>query len=133
MKMTTKGVEIKLPKDVGPFKDKEKNPRKEIRIKWWESAEGKTFEQMLFPEDKEQDFDKKKVPPSEIEKLSVYNDSVPVFFGHYWIDPLKVHPSQAQTKQICCLDYSVAKKGLLVAYRWDGQKELSNDKFVWAR
>jgi hypothetical protein len=34
---------------------------------------------------------------------------------------------------VACLDYSVASKsgGKLVAYRWDGEQELSNEKFVF--
>jgi hypothetical protein len=33
---------------------------------------------------------------------------------------------------IACLDYSVAKPGgKLVAYRFDGEQTLSNDKLVW--
>ena len=51
----------------------------------------------------------------------------PVFFGHYW---LKGNPSLYRNN-ICCLDYSVAKNGYLTAYRFDGEKELSNDKFVF--
>ena len=33
---------------------------------------------------------------------------------------------------IACLDYSVVNRGgKLVAYRWDGEQTLSQDKFVW--
>lgn len=52
----------------------------------------------------------------------------PVFLGHYW---LKDEP-QLLAPNIACIDYSVAKPGgKLVAYRWDGEKELNADKFVW--
>lgn len=35
-------------------------------------------------------------------------------------------------RNIACVDFSVAKPGgKLVAYRWDGEDELSSDKFVW--
>ena len=48
--------------------------------------------------------------------------------GHYWLDgePELLAPN------IACLDYSVAAKtgGKLVAYRWDGERELSASKFV---
>ncbi|MBL0340922.1 MAG: hypothetical protein IPP71_08340 [Bacteroidetes bacterium] len=49
------------------------------------------------------------------------------FFGHYW---LKGEPSLYRNN-ICCLDYSVAKKGKLVAYRLDDEKKLANGKLVW--
>jgi hypothetical protein len=29
------------------------------------------------------------------------------------------------------VDYSIAKEGILVAYRFDGEKELSEKKFIW--
>ena len=52
---------------------------------------------------------------------------VPVLFGHYWFTgkPEVISP------QFACLDYSVAKDGPLVAYRWDGEIGLSSDKMVW--
>ena len=51
---------------------------------------------------------------------------VPLFFGHYWMkDEIKVLSSN-----IACIDYSVARDGgSLVAYRWDGEQRLDNDKF----
>lgn len=51
----------------------------------------------------------------------------PVFVGHYWMDgspaPLKAN--------VACIDYSAVKYGKLVAYRMDGERTLSKDKFVW--
>jgi len=61
--------------------------------------------------------------------LVEYSDEAPpVFLGHYWMegDPEPLAPN------IACLDYSVAKPGgKLVAYRWDGEQTLSQDKFIW--
>jgi hypothetical protein len=34
-----------------------------------------------------------------------------------------------EATNVACLDYSVAKGGMLCAYRWDGEQELLNDKF----
>jgi hypothetical protein len=50
----------------------------------------------------------------------------PIFFGHYW---LRGEP-KIQADNVCCLDYSVAKGGNLVAYRFDGEQKLNNNKFV---
>jgi hypothetical protein len=36
-----------------------------------------------------------------------------------------------QAPNVCCVDYSVAKKGKLVAYRFDGETELKKEKFCW--
>jgi hypothetical protein len=32
---------------------------------------------------------------------------------------------------VACIDFSAVKYGRLVAYRMDGERELSRDKFVW--
>jgi hypothetical protein len=36
-----------------------------------------------------------------------------------------------QRENICCLDYSVAKDGKLVAYRYDGEQQLDEGKLVF--
>jgi len=50
-----------------------------------------------------------------------------VFFGHYW---LKGEPSLYK-ENICCLDYSVAKGGKLVAYRHGGANKLDKENLVY--
>jgi hypothetical protein len=50
----------------------------------------------------------------------------PVFVGHYWLTGEPVLPAS----NVACVDYSVAREGLLVAYRWDGESDLNEDKFV---
>lgn len=126
-----KGVEIKLPDNVDPFKDKDGHSRNEIRIQWWKSVKGKTYEEVLFPQGNLEGFEGGIIQSKDAELHPVYDDDVPVFFGHYWLDPVKLYPPQVQQDQICCLDYSVAKSGLLTAYRWEGEKILRNDRFVW--
>jgi hypothetical protein len=126
-----KGVEIPLPNGVGHFHDKDGHSRNEIRIQWWKSAIGKKYEEMLFPQGNSKGFEGQLIPSTDAELLPVYEDNVPIFFGHYWLDPTNSNPPQVQTEQICCLDYSVAKDGLLTAYRWEGEKILKNDRFVW--
>jgi Calcineurin-like phosphoesterase len=51
----------------------------------------------------------------------------PVVFGHYWFTgkPEVISP------RFACLDYSAARDGPLVAYRWDGEAELTSDKLAW--
>jgi hypothetical protein len=34
---------------------------------------------------------------------------------------------------VACVDYSVAKGGKLVAYRWDSEPFLENSKLDWVR
>jgi hypothetical protein len=126
-----KGVEIKLPGNVGPFEDKDGHSRNEIRIQWWESAKGKTYEEVIFPQGNLKDFKGGTTPLADAASLPLYENDVPVFFGHYWLESTNSCPPQVQKDHICCLDYSVAKNGSLTAYRWEGEKKLRNDRFVW--
>jgi hypothetical protein len=129
-----KGVEIKLPKGQH-FGDKDKNPRTEIRIRWWKNAEKKTYGEIVFPETP-LNCSTQKIDRKEIAKLSAYHNSALVFFGHYWLAKLK---PKIQTEKICCLDYSIADeymaadKRLLVAYCWQGEDKLKNNHFKWVK
>ena len=57
-----------------------------------------------------------------------YSKGPPVFFGHYW---LKDKPTITATNA-ACLDFSVANKGYLTAYRWSGERELFSGNLVHA-
>lgn len=108
------------------FTDKDGTMRSEIRIKWWEDPSLSTYQQIsVIPLDN--------LPGNPVDlsllKGSTYyfTEEKPVFFGHYWLQGLP----QLIRENICCLDYSVAKNGYLAAYSFDGEKELSDDKFTY--
>ena len=62
----------------------------------------------------------------KVDDNNIYSDNeCPVLFGHYW---MKGNPI-LQKENVCCLDYSIAKDGQLVAYRWDGEMKLNANKF----
>lgn len=116
-----KGLEVKLPSGIS-FRDKDGTERTDIRVKWWENPKGKTYKEMSV------------VPSIKMERTTFnttfdyYSPSeVPVFFGHYWLrgTPKLLKPN------VCCLDYSVAKEGYLVAYRWNGEKVLSKNNLIY--
>ena len=124
-----KGKEIPLPNGQR-FHDKNGHPRHEIRIKWWD-ANLKTYRGAFLGPDKAIS----EIPedPINVDHLIEYaSDMPPVFVGHYWMD---AEVPELLAPNIACLDYSVAGDtgGKLVAYRWDGEQELSNDKFVWVQ
>jgi hypothetical protein len=50
----------------------------------------------------------------------------PVIFGHYWL----MGAPDVRSPRFACVDYSVANGGPLVAYRWDGEAELSSRKLA---
>ena len=64
--------------------------------------------------------------PSDFAGVPV--DGAPVFIGHYWMSGAP----QLQSPKVACVDYSAAKDGPLVAYRWDGEQVLDGRRFVEA-
>jgi hypothetical protein len=54
-------------------------------------------------------------------------ETTPVLIGHYW---LQGKPG-VSAGHAACLDYSVAKRGFLTAYRWSGETTLSPENVVY--
>jgi hypothetical protein len=118
-----KGKEIAMPPGEF-FTDKDGTQRKEIRVKWWKNPVNATYKSISMQSIN--NIPDTKIHGDEIENLSYYGiEEIPVFFGHYWLDskPLKLRDN------VCCLDYSVARQGKLVSYRWDGEKTIDDTKF----
>jgi hypothetical protein len=55
-----------------------------------------------------------------------YDSDVPVIFGHYW----RSGTPEVISDKVACIDYSAVKGGPLVAYRWDGESELTSNHLV---
>ena len=118
-----KGPEVELPAGIS-FKDKEGKVRTEVRVRWWQ-ADLSTYRQAAIG------------PPQEMQMIPdvpMPSDRVghpyvgpPVLFGHYWFTgtPTVISP------RFACLDYSAARQGPLVAYRWDGETELKSENLAW--
>jgi hypothetical protein len=151
-----RGEEMPMPDGIN-YADKDGNIRTASRTQWWLNPRGLTYRQyfeayvhalpacelqtgnlFLSPKsnqislaapgcDKNTGLDAE-IPESVLANIGTgYPEhEVPIFFGHYW---LRGEP-KAQTSNVCCLDYSVAKGGSLIAYRFDGEKLLDNSKFV---
>ena len=121
IEITLKGKELKLPEG-NSFKDNDKNIRTEIRIKWWVNATENNYKTIAV-----HTFDSiPEIALTETETYYLPNDK-PVFFGHYW---LKGEPNLFQ-KNICCVDYSVARDGKLVSYTYNNEERLSNKNFTF--
>ena len=119
----TKGLEVDLPQGHS-FADKDGHVRHNVRIRWWK-ANATTYRDLaLMPDEM-----RERLPnlPLETDSRSNYDNKKPVFFGHYWM----TGTPQMQTATAACVDYSAAKDGPLVAYRWDGEPILNNDNFRW--
>jgi hypothetical protein len=119
---TLKGKEFDVPGHV--WYDKDGHPRSNNRIKWWKDPAISPLGECLFncPDSLKEEMMQKGI------KAYLYPpDAPPVFFGHYWMeDAFPV----IQSHNVICLDYSVAKEGSLVAYRWNGEKEVDGEHFV---
>jgi hypothetical protein len=118
-----KGPEAELPEGFS-FKDKEGKVRTEVRVRWWQedlstyrkAAIGPPADMQMIPD-----------VPMPAEWVAHAYSGAPVLFGHYWFTgtPKVISP------RFACLDYSAARDGPLVAYRWDGEAELSSNKLTW--
>jgi hypothetical protein len=129
-----KGKEIRLPQNHPGLYDKDHNLRKKVRVKWWLTEEQrktvKTYDQVTRIDKKQLEKLKNiKIPLeilNELKEDGSPEDSIPVFIGHYWF----TGTPQLLTGTTASLDYSVARGGHLVCYRWDGEQILDESKFV---
>lgn len=123
---TLKGQEAVLPQKL-TFSDKDGHIREESRIRWWtEMTTHTTYGEYFFD-----------APPTIAELTvdqTVYStllrtdcDVRPLFFGHYWL----VGTPQLTSRRAACLDFSVAKDGVLTAYSWQGENELQPEHLLW--
>lgn len=117
-----KGIEVRLP-DPHHFLDKDGIRRDRVRTRWWDPLATDFRSAAMLPDAAR--FQLPALPIPTHSRIAL-GDSRPTFFGHYWFTgtpaPLGPH--------VACLDYSVGKGGALVAYRWDGEPVLSDQKFV---
>lgn len=123
----TRGTGISLPRGT-TITGRDGFVRKSFRTKFW-AHNPKTYRDVAFqPDPLPEEIADRPLSTRENEQLLSYGvHEPPVFVGHYWLQgtpkPLRAN--------VACLDYSAVKFGRLVAYRYDGERKLSADKFVW--
>ena len=118
----TKGIEVALPAGQ-TFADKDGHPRENIRVRWWGTEPGSYRDVALLDDDQRDGLPETAVPDGV---RPGYDNAKPVFFGHYWM----TGQPAPQASRVACVDYSAAKGGPLVAYRWDGEADLTASSFV---
>ena len=116
-----KGPEVQLPPGC-TFIDKGGVERDAIRTRWW-NPDLTTFRSAYIGPPGVEIPD---VPIPELDRLP--EPDRPTFVGHYWFDPSEALAPAA--RRVACVDYSVGKGGPLTAYQFDGEPELSAEKFV---
>jgi hypothetical protein len=120
-----KGIEIPLPASCA-YRDKDGHERNRVRVRWWDKDAGDYRRAAILPDEARVRLPERPVP----SRARIGYDSVkPVFIGHYWLSGA---PALLSDK-VACVDFSVAKGGKLVAYRWDGEPALDARKFHWVR
>lgn len=125
VEIVLKGKEIPMPNGLS-FDDPGGHRRTDIRIKWWEDPIQKSYSELSVQPTVE--LPNTPVAPELLPNNDFYKpDERPVFFGHYWLNG---QPSLYRDN-ICCLDYSVAKKGVLTAYRFNGEEQLKTENLIW--
>jgi len=128
----TNGVRLTLPGDLFVLTHRGV-PLNWMRSKWWIPSAGKFYDDLAFPDldvvPRELVVLPKAIPTTPIGLYDGYPPSAPpVFFGHYSLPP-QTHP-RPQSPNAVCVDYSAWKGGHLVAYRWNGEQELTNANFT---
>jgi len=125
-----KGLDLPLPPGY-QYQDNTGIPRRRFRARWWEHPQPGTYcSELVFPADD-------RIPPlpvatDALPEIPGYPDEAPpVFFGHYF-KPTDETPGPERAN-VACLDHGASVGGPLVAYRWQGERELKVERFVSAK
>ncbi|MFO1180406.1 metallophosphoesterase [Ottowia sp.] len=124
-KRLTCGLELALPQ--GRFiRDKAGHEHQDVRVADWR-YEATDFSQVaLVPPGQEELLDGMDWPAGlELRPI----EGSPILIGHHWFQGVP----KVECPKLACLDWSAAKDGPLVAYRWDGEDELSDEKLFWVQ
>lgn len=123
-----KGPEIDLEGRV--YLDKGGHERRKARLRWWASDATTLRQAALIPTgttgvDGEL-FATLPDTPVPNAGAHLYTDHVPVIVGHYW----ETGMPHVLGRKAACVDYSAGRGGPLVAYRWSGETDLTDEHFV---
>lgn len=116
-----KGAELILPHNQY-WEDPHGLMRNTMRFNWFIKKENVTYRNCALSIPKGVELPNEEI----INPPSLYDSNKPVFFGHYWMSG----KPKMQTKKAICVDYSVAKGGVLTAYHYNGS-EIDNKNFIY--
>lgn len=121
--LLTCGLELPLPHGYA-IEDKAGHKHTAVRIANWRHWATSLHEIALVPKGQEAVLQGLHWPSSLT--LAPITGS-PILIGHHWFSGAPC----IESPKIACLDWSAARDGPLVAYRWDGEAQLSNDNLRW--
>ena len=122
-KRLTCGLELALPKG-RCIRDKSGHEHKDVRIADWRHEATAVHQVALVPPGQEQQLEGMEWP-ADLELRPI--EGAPILIGHHWFQGVP----KVESPKLACLDWSAAKDGPLVAYRWDGEVTLNNNKLCW--
>lgn len=121
-KLLTCGVEWELPQGCW-IVDKEGHRHPDARLAVWREGAERLRDIALVPAGSEDSVPDIGIPDEyRIGPVA----GAPILFGHHWFNG----PVKLESARVACLDWSAAKDGPLVAYRWDGEADLCEDNLV---
>jgi len=122
-----KGPEIAIAPG---YLDKDGTPRNEARMNWWTSDWSDPHSLAHIPADVASveggRFELRDVADPTAVGIEAYGSDKPVFFGHYWMSGTPC----LQAPNVACTDWSAVKGGVLAAYRFSGETDLTDDNWV---
>lgn len=121
-KLLTCGVEWELP--AGSYiEDKEGHRHPDARLAVWRHEAQRLREIAIVPRGSEHLVPDLPIPDAlRAEPVT----GAPILFGHHWFSG----PLALESPKVACLDWSAAKGGPLVAYRWGGEQDLQHGNLV---
>lgn len=126
-----KGPEERLPPGL-QYSDAYGQVRTKGRVKWWSETPKTYFDALSLPP-KATFGNDPYVPAASSRDTVRLRDGLKtialVAFGHYWMHGNNPKPL---SDRAICVDWSVAKGGMLAAYRYDGEKAFTAAKFYTA-
>lgn len=128
-----KGPEISLVEHrQPPYLDKDGHPRDSARLRWWNGTATTLADlaeiSSTFTTQHGDPYPP--LPDIEVSQDYVYDEQIPVFYGHYWRqgEPQHLHD---WTDYAASVDFSAVKGGALTAYRWSGETRIDPAHYVW--
>jgi hypothetical protein len=123
-KLLTCGVEWDMP-DGHSIVGAEGQKHYDVRLAIWRHWADRLREIALVPSGNEDSVPDLPIP-QELRIGPVTGS--PILFGHHWFSG----PLALETPKVACVDWSAAKGGPLVAYRWHGEEDLRDEHLVAA-
>ena len=119
----TKGPDVAVPRGMSSRGKDGPRPIR-ARVRWWD-RDAVTLRAAAMPYEGD-DVSLSDDPLPERLRPDIEGDRVQIF-GHYWMSGVP----RPLGERAACVDYSVARGGRLVAFRWDGEPRLEAARFEW--